>query len=110
MRIDAAVVAYYNMLRVQGWIGNLALVIERAAFGQDPLNAYHGEAAAQRLEEVFRRLGEVMLPLLDRVSRMMSRNLDGLSAGVRRPRGPRASRISKARRIEADPVRTVTSA
>ena len=25
MQIDAAIVAYYNMLRVQGWIGNLAL-------------------------------------------------------------------------------------
>ncbi len=24
MRIDAAVLAYYNMIRIQGWIGNLA--------------------------------------------------------------------------------------
>ena len=37
MRIDAAVIAYYNMLRVQGWIGNLALLIEREAFGEEPL-------------------------------------------------------------------------
>jgi hypothetical protein len=36
MMIDAAIVAYYNMLRVQGWIGNLSLVYEGKMFGREP--------------------------------------------------------------------------
>ena len=31
--IETAVVSYYNFLRVQGWIGNLALVFECEASG-----------------------------------------------------------------------------
>ena len=30
MQIDAAIVAYFNLLRTQGWIGNLALVVGTA--------------------------------------------------------------------------------
>ena len=48
MRIDAAVLGYYNMVRVQGWIGNLSLVVERELFGQAPLSAFHGEETAKR--------------------------------------------------------------
>jgi hypothetical protein len=75
MMIDAAVVAYYNMLRVQGWMGNLALVVERQLFGQDPLNSLDGGWPEDRVEARFQRLSEVMLPLLDRCQRMMGRSL-----------------------------------
>ena len=42
MVADSAILAYRNMLRVQGWIGNLCLVVERELFGQAPLNELHG--------------------------------------------------------------------
>jgi hypothetical protein len=78
MIIDSAVLAYYNMLRVQGWIGNLALVVERELFGQEPLNELHGEGVGEKLTEDIRRLGEVLLPLQDRAQKMMLRILDRL--------------------------------
>ena len=78
MRIDLAVVAYYNVTRVQKWIGDLSLVVEGELFGQAPLNSFHGEAAAERIEQQIRRLAEVMLPLQERAARMMLRGLEAL--------------------------------
>ena len=75
MQIDAAILAYFNLLRTQSWIGSLALVVERQLFGQEPLNEIHGPQVGDRLEEQLRRLAEVMLPLQDRASRMMLRSL-----------------------------------
>jgi hypothetical protein len=80
MMIDAAVLGYFNMLRVQGWIGNSALVIEADLFGKDLLSKYHGDAAGTRLEEQVRRLSDVILPLQDRANKMMLRNLAELRA------------------------------
>jgi hypothetical protein len=37
MVVDPAVMTYYNALRVQGWIGDLALVIEHELCGEDSL-------------------------------------------------------------------------
>jgi hypothetical protein len=42
MMADSAVLAYYNMLRVQGWIGSLCLIVERELFGQASLSDVHG--------------------------------------------------------------------
>jgi hypothetical protein len=78
MIIDSAVLAYYNMLRVQGWIGNLSLVVERKLFGQTPLNEIHGEHVGDKLREELHRLGEVLLPLQERAHKMMLRSLDRL--------------------------------
>jgi hypothetical protein len=75
MMVDAAVLAYYNMIRVQAWIGNLSLTVERELFGEAPLNAYHGEQTAQRIEQQIRRLADVLLPLQDRAHRMLARSL-----------------------------------
>jgi hypothetical protein len=80
MQIDAAIVAYFNMLRVQGWIGNLSLVVEGEAFGQAALNEYHGDRVGERLAEQLRRLAEVILPLQERAAKMMIRSLASLSA------------------------------
>ncbi len=85
MRIDAAVLGYYNMLRVQAWIGNLSLVVERELFGQAPLNELHGLDAGKRLTEHLSRLAETMLPLLDRSSRMMLKALDGIRRSGNQP-------------------------
>lgn len=80
MMVDAAVIAYYNMLRTQGWIGNLSLVVERELFGQEPLNEIHGPTVGDALEEQLRRLSDVILPLQDRSARMMLRSLEALRA------------------------------
>src|SRR6266536_1533606 len=46
MLVDVAVMAYANALRMQGWIGDLALTIEQELFGEDALRVklrqYHG--------------------------------------------------------------------
>jgi hypothetical protein len=78
MLVDSAVLAYYNMLRVQGWIGDLSLVFERELFGQASLNELHGERVGDMLREELRRLGEVLLPLQERAHKMMLRSLDRL--------------------------------
>ena len=84
MMIDAAVMAYYNMLRTQGWIGNLSLVVERELFGQELLNAHHGERTAEHIENTIRRLNDVLLPLQDRSTRMMMRTLEVLRSASHR--------------------------
>lgn len=81
MMIDAAVIAYYNILRVQGWIGNLSLVFERDAFGQAPLDEVHGPTLGNRLREDLERLQEVLLPLQERCNRMLIRCLERLPRG-----------------------------
>ena len=84
MMIDAAVVAYYNMLRTQGWMGNISLVVERELFGQTPLNEIHGPTVGAALEEQLRRLAEIILPLQERSTRMMLRSLEALRSGPMR--------------------------
>jgi hypothetical protein len=79
MMADTAVIAYRNLLRVQGWIGDLCLVVERELFGQEPLNRYHGPTVGAKLEEKLRRLEEHML-LLERCHRMMVRSLTHLES------------------------------
>jgi hypothetical protein len=78
MQIDAAILAYFNLLRTQSWIGNLALVTERQLFGEAPLNQIHGPRVGDMLEEQLRRLAEVMLPLQDRAHRQMTRSLSAI--------------------------------
>jgi hypothetical protein len=51
MSADVAIVAYRNFLRMQGWIGNLCLVVERELFGQAPLNELHGHAVGEQLTQ-----------------------------------------------------------
>jgi hypothetical protein len=75
MMVDTAVVAYYNFMRVQGWIGNLALVVERELFGGSALSDIHGTETGERLRQELQRLGEVLLPLLDRTQKMIARGV-----------------------------------
>lgn len=78
MVIDSAIIAYYNMIRLQGWIGDTALVVERQLFGQEPLNEIHGPSIGDRLAEQITRLSEGLIPLQERCQRMMARSLDPL--------------------------------
>jgi hypothetical protein len=75
MMVDTAVVAYYNFMRVQGWIGNMSLVVERELFGESPLSEIHGAQTGERLREELQRLAEVLLPLLDRTQKMVARSV-----------------------------------
>ena len=78
MKIDAAIVAYYNFLRTQKWIGDLSMVFEAEVFGQKPLSEIHGETIGNRLRDQIERLADVMLPLQDRCHRMMARSFERL--------------------------------
>ena len=75
MMIDSAIVAYYNLIRTQRWIGDTALVVERELFGQAPLNEFHGSTVGDRLAEQITRLSEGLIPLQERCQRMIHRSL-----------------------------------
>jgi hypothetical protein len=85
MVADSAILAYRNMLRVQGWIGNLCLVVERELFGQAPLNELHGHTVGKQLTNEIVRLEEVLMPLLERCHRMMARSIAHLDSRRRKP-------------------------
>jgi hypothetical protein len=89
MVIDLAVMAYYNALRIQGWIGDLALSIEQELFGEDALKLklrqrYGTQFDGFAVEEHLGRLREQLLPLFERVNRQLLQNLQALQ---RPPRG-----------------------
>jgi len=101
MMADSAVIAYRNMLRVQGWIDNLCLVVERELFGQEPLNQYHGHTVGKKLTEEIRRLEEVMMPLLERSHRMMAKSFAYLEG--RRGKAPTTSvTVAQASQVNVD--------
>lgn len=89
MLVDLAVLGYYNAMRVQGWIGNLALLLEHEAFGgESPTAAFNrenGRASGLVVEEHLHEMGEKMLPLLDRANRMVIRNLKAIKELRQRP-------------------------
>jgi len=91
MVADLAVMSYYNSLRLQQWIGDLAIDIEREFFGGDAPSARfdgrYGRATGLVVEERLKRLGEQLLPLQERANRMMLRNLKAL-ADLRRAPAP----------------------
>jgi len=84
MMADSAIVAYRNMLLMQGWIGNLCLVVERELFGQEPLNEIHGHTVGDSLEKQIASLEHRLMPLLDRCQRMMARSFAYLDAAKRK--------------------------
>lgn len=89
MLIDLAVLSYHNSLRIQGWVGNLALRMEHDLFGQESPTATfqqaHGRASGLVVEVHLQRLAEQLLPLLDRGNRMMIRNLKAMKELRQRP-------------------------
>ena len=80
MAADTAVIAYRNLLRVQGWIGSICLTVERELFGQAPLDQLQGHAVGKQLTEQISRLEEVLMPLLERCHRMIGRSIAHLDA------------------------------
>jgi hypothetical protein len=89
MLADLAVTSYYNALRIQQWIGNLALATEREFFGEEGPSARF-ERRYERVEGLvverqLERMGEELLPLQERANRMVIRNLKALADLRRRP-------------------------
>jgi len=82
MLVDLAVLSYFHILRVQGWIGDLAVRMEHEFFGDDAFTELVDgrRRVADRLAvgERVRQLREQLMPILDRANRMMIRNLKGL--------------------------------
>ena len=106
MAADTAVLAYYNLLRMQGWIGNICLVVERELFGQEPLHELHGPLVGEKLADDLRRLESQMFPLLDRAHRMMMRSLvylDGRSKGGKAGVTVQARQVNIASTVENRP-------
>ena len=86
MLIDLAVISYYHTLRINGWLGNFAALIEHEFFDKEGPSAKfqkrYGRGSHEidglRVEDYVHRIGEQLLPLLDRCNRMMLRNLKAL--------------------------------
>jgi hypothetical protein len=86
--VDCAVISYYHTLRINGWVGNAAALIEGAFFGttgpsarfQDRYGRGSHRIHGLRIEDHVQRIGEQLLPLLDRCNRMLIRNLKALRA------------------------------
>src|SRR5216683_8232539 len=102
MLIDRAVAAYQDFIRVTGWTGNTALMVEAEFFGRDRpragLRDRHGEIRGLTVEEYINRLGQDLIPLAERCARVMREALAALEATRGAPsqavERSRAARIS----------------
>ena len=94
MMADSAVIAYYNMLRVQGWIGSLCLVVEGELFGQEPIK--------ERVAEELSRLDDVLMPLAERCHRMMAKSLNYLQERRPKPAASPLVAIGQAGQVNVD--------
>ena len=109
MLIDQAVVAYHSFLRVTGWTGNTALMVEAEFFGRDQPSAefrdrYGKEGKHIRgltVEQHIARLGEELLPLAERFGRIRSSRW--------RNCGPRRASRSTGQRRSPSPSRRCSS-
>jgi aminoglycoside/choline kinase family phosphotransferase len=107
MAADTAIISYYDILRLQEWIGNLALVVERHGFGQEALSEIHGPQLGEKLSADLYRLEDQIFPLIDRAHRMMMRSLAYLDG---RDRGPPSGsvRVDRAAQVNVGGVVTNT--
>jgi len=94
MLIDVAIISYYHTLRINGWIGNFSTMLEDEFFKKEGLSvtidgqsrsAWSTKIKGLRVIELAERLGEQLMPLLDRSNRMMLRNFQALQARRQAP-------------------------
>jgi hypothetical protein len=113
MLIDVSVISYFHTLRINGWIGNLAAEMESELFGTQGLgvevdgkrrSTWDVKIKGLRVVTIIGRLGEQILPLLDRSNRTMIRNLKALDAR-RQPSIPNVS-IGQAGQVNVAAVQT----
>jgi len=79
MFVDMIMITFQHIIRVNGWIGDLMQRIEHDFFGDDAFTelAREGWRKSNRqfsVEVRVRRLSEQLLPVLDRLNRMLIRN------------------------------------
>lgn len=79
MLVDSAIIAYRQMLRLQGWMDSICLIVERDLFGQAPLNEIHGLTVGDKLEDQIRNIENQILPLLHRSQKMLMSALNQLN-------------------------------
>ena len=84
MLIDRAVGAYQDFIRISGWTGNTALMVEAEFFGRDrPRVGFrdsHGEIRGLTVEEYINRLGQDLIPLAECCARVMREAFGSLEA------------------------------
>ena len=86
MLVDMGLLSYYHTIRINGWIGNLASLLEAEFFQKESLTMKLQERYGRgtdrvrglRVEDIVERIAEQLIPLLDRSNRMMIRNLRSL--------------------------------
>ena len=80
MLIDRAVSAYHDFIRITGWVGNLAIRIEREFFGSDaPRTEFQGRTIrGLTVEQHLAHLREGLLPLTEKCGRVMREALAAL--------------------------------
>jgi hypothetical protein len=83
MVIDAVIMSYYNLLRIQAWTADVALSIEHECFAEEALRVklerrYGSQIEGFAVEDHLRRLREQLLPLCERVNRQLLHNLQAL--------------------------------
>jgi hypothetical protein len=98
MLVDSAIIAYRQMLRLQGWIDSICLVVERELFGQEPLNEIHGFNIGDKLEDQIRNLENQILPLLHRNQKMLMSALGQLNKRHGRSAGNTVS-VNRAQQV-----------
>jgi hypothetical protein len=99
MVIDLAMMSYHNGLRIQAWIGDLALASEQELFAEEPLKVklrqqYGRQVEGFVVEEQWQRLKEQLLALFERVNRQLLQNLQALQRP--RPGSPPLVAIGRA--------------
>jgi hypothetical protein len=91
MLVDVVILSYYRLLDLNLLVGNLTASVETEFFGQPAPSAkfkeVHGRQVAVGLEveATVERLGQSMLPLMERCSKMMTRALRTLTDLRRAP-------------------------
>ena len=96
MIIDVTLLSYYNLFRVNGWIGDIGQELENEFFGRRPLSAKlkdnygTGEVRGLRVEDIVKQLTQNLAPVYERMNRMMLRNLAALKTW-RQPPTPSVS-------------------
>jgi hypothetical protein len=113
MLIDRAVAAYQDFIRIEGWIGNTALLIEHEFFGVQGPSAHFQDRYGREgrtirgltVEQHIERLRDELLPLIERCGRAMRDALSSLeelgaepSRAVERSRPMKVSMIFDLRR------------
>jgi hypothetical protein len=86
--VDSILLAYYQQMRITGWLGDLQGWLEREFFELGSLTASATRSGAGevrevrglRVEAIVERIVERLAPLVDRSNRMLIRNLKALRA------------------------------